>query len=71
MPPEKLTAEELEKILTESPPSDEFEIAPDSLLLGSLASVDRKLLANLATEEHHARGEILCREGENGDLETG
>ena len=58
MPPEKLTAEEL-------------EIAPDSLLLGSLASVDRKLLVNLATEEHHARGEILCREGENGDLETG
>lgn len=54
MPPKKLTEEELKRILTASPLPEDFEVTPDSLLLGGLVSVDRKSLANIMTEEHYA-----------------
>jgi signal transduction histidine kinase len=65
MTSETLTSEELDRLITSHPPALDF--ASESPLLRQLASVDRRLLAGLMTEQRYTPGEFVFREGDSGD----
>ncbi|MBN1147163.1 MAG: cyclic nucleotide-binding domain-containing protein [Anaerolineales bacterium] len=66
MTTEKLNESELQAILATHPPEN-YDAAPDALLLSYLASIDRQAREKLMTETRYQAGEIICREGEDGD----
>jgi signal transduction histidine kinase len=60
-----LTPEELDRLIAFHPPV--LDAVSESPLLRQLASVDRRLLAKLMTEQRYAPGEFVFREGDSGD----
>ncbi len=65
---QKLSPAELERLLaTQDVSADMFASAPDAYFLDLLASIERKVLNTLMTEEQYAPGEVLFKEGDAGD----
>ncbi len=63
-----LSSDELDRLLDMQPATAElFATSPDSYFLDLLASVDRELLDQLMEEVCYEQGEILFKEGDEGD----
>jgi class 3 adenylate cyclase len=68
MASQRLTAQELERLLATQPIDAESPItSKDSPLLTQLALIDRSLLDRFVVEEHYAPGQIIFKEGDQGD----
>lgn len=67
MASETLTLEELDRLIASQSPTSDTAALSDSSLLRQLASVDRRLLTQLMTEQRYAPGEFVFREGDGGD----
>jgi signal transduction histidine kinase len=67
MTPQTLTSQELDQLINSSAASEWQTPASDSSLLQQLADIDRSLLSQLVSEQDCASGELVFREGENGD----
>jgi signal transduction histidine kinase len=69
MPFQKLTRQELDRLLATQPTLlERAETFPAPPLLDLFASVNRLQLADLLRERHCEPGEVICREGERGDV---
>ncbi|MBN1890092.1 MAG: cyclic nucleotide-binding domain-containing protein [Thermoflexales bacterium] len=68
MPFQKLTRQELDRLLATQPTLLEHGSFPASSLLDVLASANRAQLADLLRERCCEPGEVICREGERGDV---
>jgi signal transduction histidine kinase len=63
-----LTQQELERLWQiQAEIESSLPVSTDTTLLRILASLDRNVLNQLITEHAYRPGEIICREGENGD----
>lgn len=63
---DRLTPDELDRLLSLAVEEDVFTPPPESPLLRLLASMDRSTLNQLITEHSIKPGEIICYEGERG-----
>ena len=69
MIPDKLTSEQLDKLFeARAEPSYKTTGVLDSSIIMLLDSVDRKYLTQLITEHYYEPGDVLIREGDEGDV---
>jgi signal transduction histidine kinase len=67
MPAQKLTPDEYERIASAVPCADSPRTGADASLFRQLVSMDRGLLEKLMAERSYGPGEIVFREGDQGD----